>query len=235
MSARGEVRLGGLVGADGKTHQGAFDFAYLRCVPNFVVMAPSDENELRHMLATALAHDGPAAFRFPRGAGQGVALDATPRALEIGKARVVRDAGPRLDVSLLAAGTAVHAAAAAAEALARDGITAAVVDARFVKPLDEELLCGLASACGRVVTVEEAALAGGFGSACLEVFERRNLLEHLSVRRLGLPDRFVTHGDANRQRAELGIDAAAIIAAAHEVVGHARHRAWPGEPVAQYG
>src|SRR5918912_582635 len=88
---------GGLVGADGKTHQGAFDLAYLRCVPNMVVMAPSDENELRHMLATALAHDGPAAFRFPRGSGQGVSLDAVPRRLEIGKARVVRDAGPRLD------------------------------------------------------------------------------------------------------------------------------------------
>jgi 1-deoxy-D-xylulose-5-phosphate synthase len=227
---------GGLVGADGKTHQGAFDLAYLRCVPNFIVMAPSDENEMRHMLATALAHDGPAAFRFPRGAGQGVSLDAVPRALELGKARVVRDAGPRADVLVLGAGTAVYAAAAAAEALARDGIAATVVDARFVKPLDEDLLCTLADVCRRVVTVEEAALAGGFGSACLEAFERRNLLGHLAVRRLGLPDRFVTHGDANRQRAELGIDAAAIAAAAREVAGHGRPRAWPSEPaVAQYG
>ncbi len=210
---------GGLVGADGKTHQGAFDLSYLRCVPNLVVMAPSDENELRHMLATAVAHDGPAAFRFPRGTGQGVQLDAAPRALDIGKARVLRDAGPRPDVVVLAAGTVVYAALQAAEELAADGIGATVVDARFVKPLDEDLFCKLAGACGRVVTAEESALAGGFGAACLEAFERRNLLTAVQVRRLGIPDRFITHGDANKQRAELGIDAVGIAAAARELVG----------------
>jgi 1-deoxy-D-xylulose-5-phosphate synthase len=210
---------GGLVGADGKTHQGAFDLSYLRCVPSLTVMAPADENELRHMLATAVAHDGPAAFRFPRGTGQGVQLDAVPRPLDIGKARVLRDAGPRPDVVVLAAGTVVYAALQAAQALAADGIGATVVDARFVKPLDEDLFCGLAGACGRVVTVEESALAGGFGSACLEAFERRDLLTAVRVRRLGIPDRFITHGDANKQRAELGIDAAAIAAAARELVG----------------
>jgi 1-deoxy-D-xylulose-5-phosphate synthase len=212
---------GGLVGADGKTHQGAFDLAYLRCVPNFLVMAPSDENELRHMLATALAHDGPAAFRFPRGTGLGVPLDAVPRALELGRGRVLRDGGAAADVAIVAAGTPVQAALAAAEALARDGVSATVVDARFVKPLDEELLCAVARDCGHVVTVEEACLAGGFGSACLELFERRGLLGEVVVRRLGLPDQFVTHGDANRQRAELGLDAPSIATAARELVGYA--------------
>jgi 1-deoxy-D-xylulose-5-phosphate synthase len=212
---------GGLVGADGKTHQGAFDLSYLRCVPNLVVMAPADENEMRHMLATAVEHGGPAAFRFPRGSGQGVQLDAVPWPLEIGKARIVRNGGPRPDVLVLAAGTAVHAALAAAEELAGDGIAATVVDARFVKPLDEDLFCALAGACGRVVTVEESALAGGFGSACLEAFERRDLLGAVRVRRLGLPDQFITHGDANKQRAQLGIDAPAIAAAARELVATA--------------
>jgi 1-deoxy-D-xylulose-5-phosphate synthase len=121
-------------------------------------------------------------------------------------------------VVVLAAGT-VYAALQAAEELAAEGIGATVVDARFVKPLDEDLFCKLAGACGRVVTVEESALAGGFGSACLEAFERRNLLTAVQVRRLGIPDWFITHGDANKQRAELGIDAAGIAAAARELVG----------------
>jgi len=211
---------GGLVGADGKTHQGAFDFAYLRCVPNMVVMAPSDENELCHMLATALAHDGPAAFRFPRGSGLGVPLDASPAPLPLGKARVVRNAGPRADVVLFSVGTTLAAALGAAEALAKDGVAATVVDARFVKPLDEDLVCALAAAAKRAVTVEEAALAGGFGSAVLEALERRGIAQGIAVRRLGFPDRFITHGDAGKQRSELGLDAAAIAAAARELVGH---------------
>jgi len=188
------------------------------------VMAPSDENEMRHMLATALAHDGPAAFRFPRGSGLGVKLDASPAALEIGKARIARAAGPRPDALVLAAGTTVAAALEAAEALARDGAAVAVVDARFVKPLDEELFCQLAAAARRVVTVEEGALMGGFGAACLEVFERRGLLSSLQVKRLGLPDEFVTHGDAGKQRAEIGIDAAGIAAAVRELVGDSAAR-----------
>jgi len=211
---------GGLVGADGKTHQGAFDLCYLRCVPNLVVMAPSDENELRGSLATALHHDGPVAFRFPRGASLGLAIEPVPQPFEVGKARVLRRASPRPQVVIVAAGPPAHAALAAADSLAAEGIEATVVDARFVKPLDEETVCALASQARRVVTVEEGALAGGFGSACLEAFERRGLLEKgLKVRRLGLPDAFVTHGDAARQRAELGIDAAGIAAAARELAG----------------
>jgi 1-deoxy-D-xylulose-5-phosphate synthase len=211
---------GGLVGADGKTHQGAFDLSFLRCVPNLVVMAPSDENELRLALATGLHHEGPLAFRFPRGSSLGLALEPTPQPVPIGKARILRRTGPRPDVVVLAAGTPAHAAVAAAEQLAAEGIEVAVVDARFVKPLDEETLCGLAAVARRVVTVEENALAGGFGSACLEAFERAGLLEKgLRMRRLGLPDAFVTHGDAARQRAELGIDVAGIARAARELAG----------------
>jgi 1-deoxy-D-xylulose-5-phosphate synthase len=209
---------GGLVGADGKTHQGAFDLAYLRCVPNLVVMAPADENELRHMLHTALLHDGPATLRFPRGAGEGVALEP-PAPLAVGKGRLVRTVPGKPDVCIVSIGTMLGPARAAAELLAAEGVAATVVDARFVKPLDEELVCGEAARAGRVVTVEEGALAGGFGSACLEAFERRELLERgLAVRRLGLPDRFVTHGDAARQRAELGLDAVGIARACRELL-----------------
>jgi 1-deoxy-D-xylulose-5-phosphate synthase len=210
---------GGLVGADGKTHQGAFDLSYLRCVPNMVVMAPADENEMRHMLATALAHEGPAAFRFPRGSGLGVQLDASPSPLPLGKARVARNGGPRADVLVLSAGTPLPASLAAAEALASEGVAVTVVDARFVKPLDEELVCSLAVQARCVVTVEEAALAGGFGSAVIETLEHHGVLRGIAVRRLGLPDEFITHGDANRQRAQLGIDTAAIAAAVRELLG----------------
>ncbi|HEY7724833.1 MAG TPA: 1-deoxy-D-xylulose-5-phosphate synthase [Anaeromyxobacteraceae bacterium] len=210
---------GGLVGADGKTHQGAFDVSYLRCVPNFVVMAPSDENEMRHMLATALACDGPAALRFPRGGALGVPMDPEPRALPLGRGRLLKDGGARPDVAVLALGPCAHAAAAAAEALARDGIAATVVDARFAKPLDEDLLCAAAAAAHRVVTVEESALAGGFGAAVLELLERKGLLPRVQVRRIGLPDQFVTHGDVQKQRAQLGLDAAGIARACREITG----------------
>ncbi|HTP29285.1 MAG TPA: 1-deoxy-D-xylulose-5-phosphate synthase [Anaeromyxobacteraceae bacterium] len=209
---------GGLVGADGKTHQGALDFAYLRCVPNMVVMAPADENEMRHMLATALAHDGPAAFRFPRGSGVGVSLSPVPEQLEIGKARMARSTGPRPDLAILSAGTTLAAALGAASALEREGIAVAVLDARFVKPLDEALVCALASSAKRVLTVEEASLMGGFGSACLEAFQQRGILSGLRVIRLGLPDEFITHGDAGKQRARFRLDAAGIIAAARELL-----------------
>src|SRR6266568_4832062 len=210
---------GGLVGADGKTHQGAFDLTYLRCVPNMLLMAPSDENEMRHMLATALAYDGPAAFRFPRASGLGVALDASPAPFELGKARLARNGGPRPDLLVLAAGTVVQAALAAGEALAQDGYAVSVVDARFVKPLDEELFCSLAVAARCVLTVEEASLVGGFGAGCLEAFERHGVLHQLRVRRLGLPDSFITHGDAAKQRVQLGLDAAGIAAVGRELVG----------------
>jgi len=215
---------GGIVGADGKTHQGAFDLAYLRCVPNLVVMAPSDENELRDMLHTALAHDGPAAFRFPRGAGEGVPPGAEPKVLEIGKGRIAR-AARKPDVCVVAIGSTVRAAVGAAEVLAAEGIAVSVVDARFVKPLDEELVAAEAARARRVVTVEEGCLPGGFGSAVLEALERRGLIaDGIAVRRLGLPDEFVTHGDPAKQRAELGIDRDGIARACRELAGDRKAR-----------
>jgi len=214
---------GGLVGADGKTHQGAFDLSYLRCIPNLTVMAPADENEMRHMLHTALQLEGPAAFRFPRASGAGVSLDPSPEALPLGKGRLLRKGGNRPDVAVIACGTVARAAVAAAEALAREGVEVAVVDARFVKPLDEELVCSVAAAARRVVTVEEGALAGGFGAACLEAFDRRGVLAAgLRLRRLGLPDQFVTHGDAGKQRAAFWLDASGIAATCRELLGERR-------------
>jgi 1-deoxy-D-xylulose-5-phosphate synthase len=211
---------GGLVGADGKTHQGAFDLSYLRCVPNLTVMAPSDENELRHMLHTALHQPGPAAFRFPRGSALGVAVDAEPKVLPLGKGRVVRAGGARPDVLIVACGSTLAAALVAAEELAKGGLQATVVDPRFVKPLDVELLCGEAARSRRVVTVEENALPGGFGSACLEAFQASGLVaDGLQLTRLGIPDRFITHAEQGRQRAEVGIDAPAIAAAARALCG----------------
>jgi 1-deoxy-D-xylulose-5-phosphate synthase len=181
-------------------------------------MAPSDENELRHTLHTALQHDGPTAFRFPRGAGEGLALE-TPQVLAIGKGRIARAVAGKPDVCVIALGTTLRAALGAAEALAKEGVAASVVDARFAKPLDEELIAGEAERAGRVVTVEEACLPGGFGAACLELFERRGLVtEGLRVRRLGLPDEFVTHGDQGRQRAQLGLDAEGIARACRELI-----------------
>ncbi|HSN16141.1 MAG TPA: 1-deoxy-D-xylulose-5-phosphate synthase [Anaeromyxobacteraceae bacterium] len=209
---------GGLVGADGKTHHGVLDLSFLRCVPNLVVMAPSDENELRRMLRTGLGHAGPCAIRFPRGAGEGVKLDVHPQPLPIGKGRVARPGGVGPEVLLVAAGTALRPALAAADELAKEGISVEVIDPRFVKPLDEELICGAAARIGRVVTIEENALQGGFGSACLEAFEARGLLAAgLQTRRLGIPDRFVAHADQARQRAECGVDAPSIVRACRDL------------------
>ncbi len=219
---------GGLVGADGKTHQGAFDIAYLRCVPNLVVMAPSDEQELRHMLATALALDGPAAFRYPRGTAVGVPVEPG-RPLPIGKGRIVHAGGPKPDAVVFAYGTTVHPAVDAAKALAAEGIRAVVVDARFAKPLDETLIVELAEQAGRVVTVEEGCLPGGFGSGVLELLAARNLA--LPIRRLGLPDQFVAHGNADAQRAAFGLDAAGIARAMRELCAGAGET--PEAPAAQ--
>jgi 1-deoxy-D-xylulose-5-phosphate synthase len=208
----------GLVGADGKTHHGVLDLSFLRCVPNLVVMAPSDENELRRMLRTALRHDGPCAIRFPRGAGEGVKLDAQPQPLAIGKGRVARPGGASPEVLLVAAGTALKSALAAADELSKEGIAVEVIDPRFVKPLDEALVCDAAGRIGRVVTIEENALQGGFGSACLEAFEARGLLAAgLQTRRLGIPDRFIEHAEQSRQRAECELDAPSIVRACREM------------------
>jgi 1-deoxy-D-xylulose-5-phosphate synthase len=204
----------GLVGGDGATHQGAFDVAYLRTVPNLTLMAPSDENELRHALATALTRTGPCALRFPRGAGPGAKLDPLPQPVPVGQARVFLRTGVKSDVAIVALGPALQAAVLAARELAEGGIKSTVVDARFVKPLDQNLLLELARG-GPMLTVEQGALAGGFGSAVLELLEANDV--RTSVRRLGLPDRFMVHGDAGAQYKALGLDASGIARAAREL------------------
>lgn len=219
----------GLVGADGETHQGAFDMAYLRCIPNMVVMAPKDEKEFARMLETARQYEeGPIALRYPRGAGVGAVPDPAPEPLPIGRGELLR---PGADVAIIAIGSMVHPALAAAEQLAAGGIDAAVVNARFVKPLDEELLLDVIGRADCVVTVEEGARQGGFGSAVLELLADRGLTP--VVRRLGLPDVFVPHGDVGGFLEEFGLTPEGIAAAAEEalaaagrpLLGPARRRA----------
>jgi 1-deoxy-D-xylulose-5-phosphate synthase len=194
---------GGVAGPDGPTHHGLLDIAYLRPMPNMVLMAPKDEGELRDMLLTAIEHPGPAALRYPRGNGVGCDISRAPQLLEIGKGEILRDGG---DVALVAYGSMVHPSLAAAENLAKDGIETTVVNARFVKPLDAELLLALARTKRLIVTIEEAYLAGGFGSAVMELLEENDLLHQVRVVRMGIPDRLVTHGDAKLLLAKYGLD-----------------------------
>lgn len=197
----------GIVGADGPTHHGLLDIAYLRGYPNIVLMAPKDEGELRDMMHTAIEHPGPAALRYPRGNGIGVDISGKPQLIEIGKGEIVREGE---DVAIVAYGSMVMPSLDAAKTLEADGINATVVNARFVKPLDEALLTEIAETHRLVITVEEAYLAGGFGSAVLELYEHKNLLEGLRVVRMGVPDRIVTHGDAKLLLAKYGLDADGI-------------------------
>jgi 1-deoxy-D-xylulose-5-phosphate synthase len=180
----------GLVGEDGATHHGLFDIAYLRCLPGMVLMAPKDENELRHMLATMAAHDGgPIAVRYPRGAGVGVPMDGTPTPIPIGSGELLR---PGSDLLLVAYGTMVPAALVTADALAAKGIRAAVINARFAKPLDERLILEWARRVPRVATLEEGALMGGFGDGVLELLSRHEI-PGLRARSFGVPDRIFDH------------------------------------------
>ena len=196
----------GIVGEDGKTHHGAFDISYLRCLPNAVVAAPMDENELQHLVYTAYRHEGPFAIRIARGAAIGTPLDDDLRELPLGKGSVVREGA---DVVIFALGKSVSAALQAADMLAGQGISCGVVNPIFVKPLDVDLLLEAARSTGRIVTVEENVLAGGFGSAVLEALAEAGL-ENLPVHRIGMPDSFVEHGTAADQRHRLKLDAEGI-------------------------
>jgi 1-deoxy-D-xylulose-5-phosphate synthase len=190
----------GLVGDDGPTHHGAFDIAYLRCLPNIVLMAPRDEAMLVHMLRTALLYgDGPIALRYPRGAAPGVPLPAEPAAIEIGTGEILRE-GER--VALLGYGTGVAKALEAADVLAERGISVTVADARFAKPIDAGLVAQLAAEHELIVTVEEGVLAGGFGSAVWETLSDAGMTPR--ILRVGLPDRYVTHGSPNLLHEEVG-------------------------------
>jgi 1-deoxy-D-xylulose-5-phosphate synthase len=190
----------GLVGDDGPTHHGVFDIAYLRCLPNIVLMAPRDEAMLVHMLHTALVFDdGPVALRYPRGEGLGVELPGSPGAIEIGTGEILRE-GER--VALLGYGTGVAKALAAAEILAERGISVTVADARFAKPIDVGLAAQLAAEHELLVTIEEGVLAGGFGSAVWESLSDAGVAPR--ILRVGLPDRFVTHGSPKLLHEEVG-------------------------------
>ena len=193
----------GLVGDDGPTHHGVFDIAYLRCLPNIVLMAPRDEAMLVHMLHTALTHDdGPIALRYPRGEGVGVALPERPRAIEIGTGEILRE-GDR--VALLGYGSGVVKALEAADILADRGISTTVADARFAKPIDAGLAAQLAAEHDLLVTVEEGVLAGGFGSAVWETLSDSGLgVGGCRILRVGLPDRYVTHGAPKLLHEEVG-------------------------------
>ena len=207
----------GLVGADGATHQGVYDLAYLRTLPNVLVMAPKDENELQHMLATAVRHPGPAALRFPRGGGVGVPLDPEIKALPIGEAELLRDGG---DAVIVAIGSMVHPALEAAAELSARDLSVAVLNARFVKPLDRDRIVSLAQRCGAVVTVEEHSGQGGFGAAVLEALAASGVA--VPVRCLALPDRLIEHGDPQATLSTLGLDTAGIARAVASLVGEAR-------------
>jgi len=197
----------GLVGDDGKTHHGIFDIAYTRVVPNMTVAAPRDENELQHLLRTAIDANAPFAIRYPRGMGIGVELDPEPAALPIGRGEVVRGGG---DVVLFAYGSMVPAAMEAAAILDTLGVDCGVVNARFAKPLDTELLAHVLEMTPRVLTIEEHLVTGGFGSAVLEAVQAANL-DASRVRVHAIPDRFIEHAPQATQRASLGLDAHGII------------------------
>jgi 1-deoxy-D-xylulose-5-phosphate synthase len=209
---------GGIVGEDGPTHHGLFDFSYLRHIPNLIIMVPKDEEEFQHMIKTAVECPRPVAFRYPRGKGEGVKRSAIFKPIDIGKGEVLRRGE---DVIILAIGSTVYPSLRAAEKLEEVGIRAAVVNSRFLKPLDGDLICDWAKRIGNVLTVEENVLLGGFGSAVLELLQERGLFS-AHVKRLGIPDLFVEHGPQTLLRAKYGIDENGIFNAAKELVGEER-------------
>ncbi|MEK4229891.1 1-deoxy-D-xylulose-5-phosphate synthase [Solibacillus sp. FSL H8-0538] len=192
----------GLVGADGETHQGVFDIAFLRHIPNIVLMMPKDENEGQHMVKTAIDYDGgPIALRYPRGNGLGVAMDEVMRAIPIGSWEVLRDG---TDSAILTFGTTIPMAMEAAEQLAEQGISVRVINARFIKPLDETMLHELMSANMPILTIEEAVLQGGFGSAVLE-FAANHHYRNVAIDRIGIPDEFIEHGNVDQLLEEINV------------------------------
>ncbi len=198
----------GIVGADGATHQGFYDIAYLRALPNITLMAPKDENELRHMLRTAIEYPGPAAIRFPRGAGFGVPLDPDIKAVPLGEAELLRDGD---DAAVVVFGTLAHEALEAAAELGSEGISVAVLNARFAKPLDRERIVRLARRCSALVTVEEHSQIGGFGAAVLEALTEAGV--SVPTRCLAIPDRLIEHGDPKEIRRDIGLDREGIVRA----------------------
>ncbi|MEK6591063.1 MAG: 1-deoxy-D-xylulose-5-phosphate synthase [Nitrospinota bacterium] len=184
------VDRAGIVGEDGPTHQGLFDLSYLRSMPNMVLMAPKDENELQYMIKTAIEYNGPAAVRYPRGSGEGVKLAENIKSIDIGRGEVMRDG---YDIAILAIGSTVYPSLEAASILFNNGIDAFVVNMRFVKPIDRNMIIESCQKTGALITVEENVLQGGFGSAVLEVLEEEGM-NTIHMKRIGIPDRFIEHG-----------------------------------------
>ncbi len=205
---------GGIVGEDGPTHHGLFDFSYLRSLPNMVVMAPKDENELCRMLVTALAHNGPIAFRYPRGRGPGVKIEEDIASIPIGKGEILKKGD---DVLILAIGSSVGEALSAHTILARQDINVTIINCRFVKPIDVDLICSLAKKIPRIITVEENVRQGGFGSAVLECLNDEGITG-FCLERIGIPDTFVEHGPQEFLRKKYQMDASAIVEAAKKIV-----------------
>jgi len=209
---------GGIVGEDGPTHHGLFDFSYLRHIPNLIVMVPKDENEFQHMIKTATECPTPVAFRYQRGKGVGVKKEAALQSIDIGKGEILREGE---DILIIALGSTVYPSLRAAEKLADVGVQAAVINSRFLKPLDGNLLCDWAQRTGKILTVEENVLQGGFGSAVLELFQERSLFS-IQVKRLGIPDTFVEHGPQTLLREKYGIDENGIFKGVKEMLGERR-------------
>ncbi|MBC15710.1 MAG: 1-deoxy-D-xylulose-5-phosphate synthase [Desulfovibrio sp.] len=202
---------GGLVGEDGATHHGAFDLSFLRHIPNLVVMAPKDEAELARMMATAFDHEGPTAIRYPRGTGVGANVSSNPRKIPLGKGEIVHEGD---DAVIITLGSRVYPAVEAAMELEKEGLNVAVFNTRFVKPLPKAQILELAAKYDNILLVEENALAGGFGSAVLEMLNEEDALTNQKIKRLGLPDEFIEHGTQKELRHLVGIDMAGIKKAA---------------------
>lgn len=204
----------GIVGEDGPTHTGAYDISYLKSIPNMVLMAPKDENELRNMLATALHHDGPIAIRYPRGPGIGVRLGEKMHAIPIGKGELLLgNLEDQWDVAMVAIGNMVYPALAAAARLREKGLSVGVVNARFTKPLDRSLLVSVATRCKKIITLEEHSLVGGFGESVLTMVEEEKLegcIPAVDILKIGLPDKFVEHGSSQVLREKIGLDTESI-------------------------
>lgn len=201
------VDRGGIVGDDGKTHQGAFDLSYLSLIPNLIVASPKDENELQHLLFTATRCGKPMAVRYPRSMGLGVPLDKKLHDIPIGKGELLR---PGADIGLIAIGSMVYPALEAAACLAEKGVQAAVVNARFAKPLDSDLILDVVGRTKCILTLEENTLQGGFGSRVSELIHQSGICD-VTVRSIGLPDKFVEHGTQAQLRAKYGLDAKSIV------------------------
>jgi len=211
------IDRGGLVAEDGTTHHGAFDYAYLRHVPNMVVMAPKDENELQHMMKTCLQHNGPISVRYPRGVSLGVKMDPSPKALPIGKGELLKDG---TDIAIIAIGVSVWQAVEAAKRLSHEGVSTAVVNARFAKPLDQKLITDVAKRVRYVVTVEEGCKMGGFGSAVLEALSEAGVND-VTTKMLGLPDWYIEQGPQDLLRERYGLTAEGIYQSVKELIGKA--------------